>query len=194
MNTKITYSYRDASNYKTFRTVVVQGVIEWKQIKKYLDCGEYFIPYDVSLPELQSELRAFPNEDDHVWHELHMAGLEWTLAVEPTEEFHAEELLKKFKYAHKHGWKEKAAEKRLGVGMTPLSIGAKQIQCPKCGALPGEDCKTPGGRRAATHGWRIGRLMAKYAEKVQESKIEGKTFAELFDKWENWVTRTGDFL
>ena len=55
MNTKISYLYRDASNYKVGNTAVVAGEISEKD-QKYifghcLDDDEWFIPHKVGLPE-----------------------------------------------------------------------------------------------------------------------------------------------
>jgi hypothetical protein len=74
MNTRIEYLYRDADNYKQFGSVVLRGEItsqERERIKASLDSGEYFIPSQVGLPDLQPKMISFPDRDaDHVWHEL----------------------------------------------------------------------------------------------------------------------------
>ena len=54
MNTKISYLYRDADNYKQYNECIVAGTLSAKQICTILDCcdmGEYFIPRHVGLPE-----------------------------------------------------------------------------------------------------------------------------------------------
>ncbi len=69
MNTKISYLYRDASNYKVYNECVVKGVITPEQIQTILDCciDEYFIPSKVGLPEKRFESWT---DDDHIWFEL----------------------------------------------------------------------------------------------------------------------------
>lgn len=73
-NTAFEYLYRDASNYKQGRRVIfageaIQELVD--RIQGALDDGEFFIPSQVGLEDLQ---RSFPGgkvyEDDHVWHEL----------------------------------------------------------------------------------------------------------------------------
>ena len=57
MNTRINYMYRDASNYKSFNTAVVGGILsETDQHAIYYCCDDdagqrYFIPHLVGLPE-----------------------------------------------------------------------------------------------------------------------------------------------
>ena len=66
------YLYRDASNYKAFRSVVLDG--EWSQdliegIRSSLIDGEYFVPQMVGLEPLQAQVGKW-NSDDHDWHEV----------------------------------------------------------------------------------------------------------------------------
>lgn len=83
MNTAFHYLYRDASNYKAGRTVVLEGVPtpdDLDAVRAALSDGEWFIPSQVGLDDLQGELQALDseasrnadgiNEDDHLWHEL----------------------------------------------------------------------------------------------------------------------------
>ena len=54
MNTKISYLYRDADNYKKVNECVFAGALTAEQICAIKDCcdmGEYFIPSQVGLPE-----------------------------------------------------------------------------------------------------------------------------------------------
>lgn len=91
MNTRISYIYRDASNYKAGSSVVVEGEINPEQIQiiaSALDEGLYFIPSQVGLDDLQGQLQGYDsvdeldedgvNPDDHPWHELHEGGFEST--------------------------------------------------------------------------------------------------------------------
>lgn len=70
MNTRISYLYRDACNYKTHNEVVIKGEFEPGEEEEILDClfeGEYFIPEQVGLPVTRF---GSVTEDDHVWCEL----------------------------------------------------------------------------------------------------------------------------
>ena len=79
LNTKISYLYRDADNYKVHNECVVQGEISEKQIRQILDCcdmGEYFIPRQVGMPERKFD--EYDTEADHCWFELSKEGFEYT--------------------------------------------------------------------------------------------------------------------
>ena len=68
-NTKINYIYRDASNYKTYNSVVVAGKMtedQENQIIEALDDATWFIPAKVGLPANRFETWT---EDDHYWFE-----------------------------------------------------------------------------------------------------------------------------
>jgi hypothetical protein len=111
MNTIINYMYRDGSNYKQFASFVVEGKLDIDVLFDCCDDGEYFIPYQVGLPELQEQAIGFPNEDDHVWHtleEIEFTNDQTTLAIT------AEQLQKNFEEA-KGKWNVAAAMKRLGL-------------------------------------------------------------------------------
>lgn len=69
-NTKIGYLYRDADNYKMHNEVIVKGQFTPEMqdtIKNALECGEYFIPSQVGLPEKKFEE---VTESDHCYFEL----------------------------------------------------------------------------------------------------------------------------
>lgn len=70
MNTKITFLYRDASNYKQFNEFVAEGEFTEDDVEKIIACldsGEYFIPENVGI-----ECERFTDwtEDDHPFCEL----------------------------------------------------------------------------------------------------------------------------
>ncbi len=72
MNSRFEYLYRDASNYKRWRSVVFSGAptraLE-SRIRASLHDGEWFIANQVRLPNLF--FLDFPvNDDDHCWHEF----------------------------------------------------------------------------------------------------------------------------
>ncbi len=62
MNTKISYLYRDADNYKMHNKCVIAGTLTTEQartIKDSCEMGEYFIPRQVGLPERRFKLLVF---------------------------------------------------------------------------------------------------------------------------------------
>lgn len=95
-NTKINYLYRDADNYKMHNEVVVKGKFTPEMqdtIKDALECGEYFIPSQVGLPE-----KRFDNctDADHCFFELDVDNDFVVTDEEPTVELTAEELTNAF--------------------------------------------------------------------------------------------------
>lgn len=75
MNTSFEYLYRDAANYKVFETVVFCGALRMKDLTPFLHEGEFFIPTQVGLTDLQPSVKT---EFDHGWHEI--------VEVKPTDE------------------------------------------------------------------------------------------------------------
>ena len=109
LNTKISYLYRDASNYKQHNEVVVFGTFTEFQIDTIMDClegGEYFIPKQVGLPE---ERFSKWTEDDHCWFELKRDGFE-VIDMEPNVNMTSEEMVGRFMEA-KGNWKENEHDK-----------------------------------------------------------------------------------
>lgn len=109
MNTRIGYTYRDASNYKASGSEVVKGIVKNSDLTKM----EYFIPFEVGLQELQKQLTIYNGgnytEDDHVYHELDDCE---STEDKPTLEMTAEEFIKKFNNAPCN---ELAEMERLGL-------------------------------------------------------------------------------
>lgn len=105
-NTKIAYLYRDASNYKTYNEVIINGGLEEKDILQFLKDGEFFIPSEVGLKDLQPGTFSV---DDHIWHEI-----EYIVPTdeEPTINISADILYEKFKKAHQNKWNEYAVFER----------------------------------------------------------------------------------
>lgn len=116
-NTKITYLYRDASNYKIWEEVVVSGHISFAEIEPCLD-GGFFIASQVGLPDLQGRWGEmgydFPSDDDHVYVEIDADDIHPT-ADAPTVALSASELLDRFKQTASNGWDVVAAAERLGI-------------------------------------------------------------------------------
>jgi len=71
VNTEIDYSHRDASNYKAYpeEKIIVSGELAESDIIHHTRSDQRFIPYDIGLPELQTQLEGYPSVDDHIWHE-----------------------------------------------------------------------------------------------------------------------------
>jgi hypothetical protein len=115
VNTRVEYRYRDAANYKQFASVVLGGEItpeERQRIRAALDGGEYFIPSEVGLTDLQPRMPAFPDpEIDHVWHELDVADGITLTDDPPTHELAIHE----FAAGFTGRWDVAAAMRRLGL-------------------------------------------------------------------------------
>lgn len=98
INAKLTYLYRDASNYKFFCSIVLKGTLSYEEVIPYLHEGDYFLPKKIGLKSLIPEQS---NEDDHKWHEL--------VSIEKTTEqdfiASAETIKKAFIYQSKLNWK-----------------------------------------------------------------------------------------
>lgn len=67
VNTSFEYLYRDAANYKVFETVILCGALRIDEVTPFLHEGEFFIPSQVGLCDLQPPVKT---EFDHVWHEV----------------------------------------------------------------------------------------------------------------------------
>lgn len=86
LNTRLTYRYRDADNYKTSNTVVFAGEPTPELlalVRGALNDGDSFIPSQVGLEDLQGHLQQYDSpasqeeyaanpasDPDHPWHEL----------------------------------------------------------------------------------------------------------------------------
>lgn len=79
------YSYRDASNYKSFGRLLLTGItsdLDVQRLRNHLESSEFFIAEQMGIPALYGELWKLsrgPTEDDHVWHtfdELRPVGKE----------------------------------------------------------------------------------------------------------------------
>ena len=65
IGSRITYVYRDASNYKFRGELQLIGTFDPEAIKRALFDGEFFIPERIGVPSLVPDLR---NDDDHSLH------------------------------------------------------------------------------------------------------------------------------
>lgn len=113
MNTKISYLYRDADNYKMHNKCVIAGTLTTEQartIKDSCEMGEYFIPRQVGLPE-----RRFDRYDpavDHCWFELDEDCFSETIEP-PTVALTATELVNRFEGC-KNNWRDEAYTPQMG--------------------------------------------------------------------------------
>lgn len=99
MNTKITYLYRDADNYKQFNEVIVNGCLTEEQKQKIINClesREYFIPRQVCFPEIRFE--KINLERDTCWFELDESSFKDT-SEEQTLDMTPEDVVKQFEAA-----------------------------------------------------------------------------------------------
>ena len=137
-NTCISYVYRDGSNYKRSKEVVVAGCLTHGQIAPHLSEDVWFIPGEIGLPDPQQEWEAegyaFPGEDDHVWCELEEDACEPT-DDPPTVKITADELLARFKKAGGQ-WDVEAATARLGLDCKAIVPERTRIVRVRCEACP----------------------------------------------------------
>lgn len=95
VNTRISYLYRDACNYKFHNEAIIKGELSAQQIDVIMGClneGEYFIPSQVGLPE--ERFGSF-TEDDHCWFELSKDGFS-PIKEKATVDITADEFVQKF--------------------------------------------------------------------------------------------------
>lgn len=101
MNTRFTYMYRDAGNYKYFRTVVLTGSLDADDLQEYLHEHHYFVPSAVGLDDLQPDPLTL---DDHIWHEVFETR---ETEESPSIKTNSLDLVQKFRRAKNHDWWEK---------------------------------------------------------------------------------------
>jgi len=107
MNTRFEYMYRDGQNYKQYNEVVIKGEFTLDQLRPHLYEGEFFMPSEVGLDDLQE----YPYRNcDHVWHQL--------VSAEPTEdaptaEVDADELVAGFRKAGALKWETALVDERM---------------------------------------------------------------------------------
>lgn len=106
-NTRISYLYRDGSNYKQSVSVTVAGRLTFDDVAPYLEIGA-FCPRDVGLPHPGSAWEHFPGGDDHAWCALDPSSFEET--DDPADHGTAGDLLDKFAIACARGWPDQGSE------------------------------------------------------------------------------------
>lgn len=105
MNTRMSYMYRDADNYKTHHNEVLSGEITQQQLMTIADCLDdktYFIPHQLGLPEMRFDQ---VTESDHCWFELYPEQDFSSTNGEPTIDMTVDELVERFQKAKGH-WDE----------------------------------------------------------------------------------------
>lgn len=101
MNARIHYMYRDASNYKSFNTAVVDGILSDTDCHIIYHCCDddggqrYFVPHMVGLPEKTFEDFG-QYDDDHPWFEIDQFFAEGTDDA-PTVDLTAKQLVENFR-------------------------------------------------------------------------------------------------
>lgn len=107
MNTRLEYMYRDGHNYKQFNEVVIAGEITIDQLRPCYYEGQFFVPSEVGLEDLQ----VFPYRDcDHIWHEI----LETTRTQDvPTAAVTAKSLFERFQQAAAVEWNTTLVNERM---------------------------------------------------------------------------------
>jgi hypothetical protein len=119
MNSKFSYLYRDASNYKQFGDVVFPGGYTEQDkdlLLGNLHDGDFFIPGDVGLPSLQSKFGSV-SIDDHPWHEINFIGETERSPFELTRE-DPNDVRSVHQFAEefaKAKWDEMKASRRMGL-------------------------------------------------------------------------------
>lgn len=102
-NTRFSYLYRDASNYKKANAVVIRGAFlhsDEETILASLNEGEFFIPRQVGLPEERFDKLS---EDDHCWFEYMEMGL---TDAKPTIDLSVAQLVERFRAVGSSGWRD----------------------------------------------------------------------------------------
>lgn len=118
-NSKFSYLYRDASNYKQFGYVIFSGAFTPQDadcVNGNLHEGDFFIPADVSLRSLPEDFGSL-NIDDHPWHEIDfMTGTERSpfelTSEEPTDARSVHQFAKEFAQT---SWDEIKASRKMGL-------------------------------------------------------------------------------
>ena len=108
MNTKFSYMYRDAANWKDHYEVIVAGELSEEEIQTILDCcdGENFVARKVGLPGgMFPENASYDPRFDHPFCEHNFEDSFEKTEKKPTETITAKELVAAF-VANKGKWDE----------------------------------------------------------------------------------------
>jgi hypothetical protein len=101
--------YRDSENYKVYNECILSGELSIKDLSPYLFTGEFFIPSEVGLKDLQElPLHTY----DHIWHEIVNIATTNDIADIPIS---AEYLISAFKKVSQNDWNQFSVMKRLNI-------------------------------------------------------------------------------
>lgn len=120
MNTKISFTYRDAANYKIQNSCVLAGEINSNMIAMILDAcedGKRFIPEAVGLPHATFEDIGYSYHDDldHPWFELGKYNFELTFDP-PSVDLTLPRLVANF-VVHKNHWEDDVDEDTVNTDL-----------------------------------------------------------------------------
>jgi hypothetical protein len=96
--TKISYLYRDASNYKFRKEIVLIGSVVESDVRSLLIDGEYFVPRALRL------LSAVPQKAKADDHDLHEIECFLSLASAKGASLSARLFMSRLRYANEKGW------------------------------------------------------------------------------------------
>lgn len=190
--TAIEIVYRDAANYKTWQTYIVEGELTLEQLAPYLEVDNRFIGLDVGIEDLMFQDREWPvGSDDHPWLELTEVrpatrgeALQAEEVVRKLKEMAmtiaicflgtAEEVLQRFKVASEAKWpgEEWVTER--------INIARDQVEDTQARFIPGDQSDDDGMDQALrairSHRRRL------LAEGISEAQID-EIFNDALDKF-----------
>src|ERR1700694_1477841 len=106
-NTRFDYLYRDASNYKSWGSVVFCGELHAglsARLRAALESTEFFIADQIRIPEVFLVPDWPLLQDDHCWHEFVKAEVTSDTA-DDSHDRTIEEFVVEVEHAAKEGWK-----------------------------------------------------------------------------------------
>jgi hypothetical protein len=130
-NIRFAYMYRDASNYKQHGEVIFSNETQLiaeeveKQIRSFLNDGEYFIARQIHLEERFFDA---PYDDDHPWHEFVRAEATDDPTFDPDHKDKRDitEFLSDLEQACSAGWDEMNVREDLARQFTQQKFVLKQ--------------------------------------------------------------------
>jgi hypothetical protein len=178
--TAIEVLYRDAGNYKTWQTYIVEGEVTLERFAPYLEVDSLFIGQDVGIKNLMFQDREWPvDSDDHPWLELtevRPATPAEALQAEEENRFlgTAEDVLQRFKTASEAKWPgEKEVTERIELARDETE-GTEARFIP--GDQSGDDSMDQALRAIRSHRRRL------QAEGISEAQID-EIFGAALDKF-----------
>jgi hypothetical protein len=112
MYTKCKYRYTDLDGNTLSRSFFIDGAVDKEEIQPYLTHGAYFIPSEVSLPDLRDGLgpSLYPRHECH-----RIEGLSITNEKEDEAPclLTAEDFVELFRQANEHKWNTAVATQQI---------------------------------------------------------------------------------